>query len=43
MCVAVVVQLLSETSFLEMNIYRVTCKSLEMGEGKLFCPVFTKI
>jgi len=27
MCVAVVVQLLSETSFLLMNIYRVTCKS----------------
>ena len=27
MCVAIVVLLVSETSFLLMNIYRVTCKS----------------
>jgi hypothetical protein len=43
MCVAIVVQLLSETSFLLMNIYSYMQVTLEMYEEKLFCPVFTKI
>ena len=43
MCVAIVVQLLPETSFLLLDIYSCMHVTLEMCEEKLFCPVFTRI